>query len=411
MWQRKIMNKIELLSPAGDREKLEMALHYGADAVYLAGKEYGMRAFAGNFDYDELLTAVTMSHNVGVKVYITVNTLPHEPQLGALPAYLEFLDNSGADGIIVADLGVFSLAKRYAPHLPLHVSTQFGVVNSETACMLYEMGATRVVLAREMHMDEIVSLRAHTPRNLELEAFVHGAMCVSFSGRCLLSNYMTGRDGNGGVCAQPCRWKYHLIEETRPGQLFEITEDGNGTHIMNSRDMCMIEHIPELINAGISSLKIEGRMKSAYYAGMSTYAYRHAIDDALEGRAFDPTWRLECDKFSHRQYSTGFYFGEPGQYYQDNMYFSDADVVAVVESCYQKEAVLTERNKFSVGDTLELVNRYEKPIRFIVTDLRDEKEVPLETASHPMMKIRMSLPTNAERLSILRRIRLEKEDT
>jgi len=399
------MNKPELLSPAGDREKLEMALHYGADAVYLAGKQFGLRAFAGNFDETELRDAISLSHDYGAKAYVTVNILPHESQMSPLPQYLEQLNESGADALIIADLGVMALAKQYAPRLPLHVSTQFGVVNSETAKMLSDFGASRIVVARELHLDEIAEIRAKIPPELEIEAFVHGAMCVSFSGRCLLSNYMTGRDGNGGVCAQPCRWKYHLMEETRPGQYFEITEDKSGTHIMNSRDMCMIEHLAELTAAGVSSFKIEGRMKSAYYAGMSTYAYRHALDDALAGKPFDPIWLEECNKISHRQYSTGFYFGEPGQYYPDNMYFSDADVVAVVEESTGTEARLTERNRFSVGDILELVNRNEKPYRFVVTDLRDGEDTPIETANHPMMPLRMNLPLPSERLSVLRRIR------
>lgn len=399
------MNKPELLSPAGDREKLEMALHYGADAVYLAGKEFGLRAFAGNFDERELRDAAALSHSCGAKAYVAVNVLPHEPQLSALCAYLEQLNESGADGLIIADLGVMALAKKYAPRLPLHVSTQLGVVNSETARMLADLGAARVVLAREMHIDEIAALRAHTPGELEIEAFVHGAMCVSFSGRCLLSNYMTGRDGNGGACAQPCRWKYHLMEEKRPGQYFEITEDKNGTHILNSHDMCMIEHLGALLDAGVSSFKIEGRMKSAYYAGMSTYAYRHALNDVLAGNPFDPDWRAECDKISHRQYSTGFYFGEPGQYYPDNMYFADADVIAVVESCEGCEAALTERNRFSLGDTVELVNRNEKPHRFVVTDLRDGEGSPIDCARHPMMPLRMCLPVPAEKRSILRKIK------
>ena len=399
------MNKPELLSPAGDREKLEMALHYGADAVYLAGKQYGLRAFAGNFDADELPQAVALAHSCGAKAYVTVNILPHESQLAPLPAYLEQLSGSGADALIIADLGVMALAKKYAPSVPLHVSTQFGVVNSETANMLSDMGAKRVIVARELHLDEIASIRAHTPQELEIEAFVHGAMCVSFSGRCLLSNYMTGRDGNGGVCAQPCRWKYHLMEETRPGQYFEITEEPGGTHIMNSRDMCMIEHIPEMIEAGITSFKIEGRMKSAYYAGMSTYAYRHAIDDALAGKPFDTDWLAECYKISHREYSTGFYFGEPGQFYPDNMYFSEADVVAVVEECDGLEARLTERNRFSVGDTVELVNRNAKPYRFTVTDLRDGEGTAIDCARHPMMELRMQLPAKAEKYSILRKIK------
>ena len=402
----------ELLCPAGDREKLEMALHYGADAVYLAGKEYGLRAFAGNFDPDGMREAVKLSHAQGAKVYVTVNTLPHEGQLAQLLAYLEQLADSGADGLIVADLGVMALAKKYAPKLALHVSTQFGVINSETARMLHDLGAARVVLAREMRLEEIAALRAHTPRELELEAFVHGAMCVSFSGRCLLSNYMTGRDGNGGVCAQPCRWRYHLMEEKRPGELFEITEDARGTHIMNSRDMCMIEHLPALMEAGISSFKIEGRMKSAYYAAITAYAYRHALDDALAGRPFDPAWLDECYQVSHREYSTGFYFGEPGQFYEDSMYFAKSDVCAVVESCAGHEAVLTQRNKFALGDTVELVNRGEKPIRFTVTDLRDGEDQPIQATPHPKMCLHMTLPASAERLSILRRVRPpEKERT
>ena len=403
---RKAPGAPELLAPAGDREKLEMALHYGADAVYLAGKRYGLRAFAGNFDPEGLREAVQMAHESGAAVHVTVNVLPHEAELPLLPEYLEQLADAGADGLIIADLGVMALAKRYAPDVPLHVSTQFGVINSETARMLHDLGASRVVLAREMRLDEIAEVRAHTPRELELEAFVHGAMCVSFSGRCLLSNYMTGRDGNGGVCAQPCRWKYHLLEEKRPGQLFEITEDERGTHIMNSRDMCMIEHIPALIAAGVSSFKIEGRMKSAYYAAVSTNAYRHAIDDAMDGKPFDPTWLDECCKISHREYSTGFYFGEPGQYYRDNMYSSDADVVAVVERWDGEEAFLTERNKFFRGDTLELLNRSGPPHRFVCEDLRDGEGNPIDCANHPMMPLRMRLPASAERLSILRKIKV-----
>jgi putative protease len=399
------MNRAELLAPAGDREKLEMALHYGADAVYLAGKKYGLRAQAGNFDEAGLREAVTLAHAACAKVYVTVNVLPHEAELRPLSAYLELLADVCPDALIVADLGVMALAKKYAPKLPLHVSTQFGALNSETARALADLGAARVILAREMRLGEIAQLRKNTPQTLELEAFVHGAMCVSISGRCLLSNYLTGRDGNGGVCAQPCRWKYHLLEETRPGQYFEITEEPEGTYILNSRDLCMIEHLPELLDAGVTGFKIEGRMKSAYYAAVSTYAYRHALDDALQGKPFDPDWRAECDKISHRAYSTGFYFGEPGQACGGAMYASDADVVAVVESAAGCEAALTERNRFSVGDTLELVNRGEKPHRFPVTDLRDGEGTPIDCARHPMMPLRMRLPAPAERLSILRKIK------
>lgn len=398
-------DKLELLCPAGDMERLDMALHYGADAVYLAGKEYGLRASAGNFGPDELKDAVKKCRAAGAKVYVTVNTLPHEGQLAALPGFFEETAESGADGYIIADLGVMALAKKYAPAVPVHVSTQLGVVNSETARMLYDLGASRVVLAREMTIEEIAELRARAPRELELEAFVHGAMCVSFSGRCLLSNYMAHRDANGGFCAQPCRWTYYLVEEKRPGQFFEISEDG-GTHIMNSNDLCMIGHIRELAEAGVRSLKIEGRMKSAYYAAMTAYAYRHAIDDCEAGRPFDPVWQDECDKISHRPYCTGFYFGEPGQYYGEKMYFSDAEICAVAERCDREgNAVLTQRNRFSAGDEVELVTRDAKPRRFTVGAMTDAEGNEIASALHPMMEIHMKLPAYAERLSILRKLK------
>ena len=395
----------ELLCPAGDRERLEMALHYGADAVYLAGKTFGMRAAAGNFDEAGLREASALCRAHGAKMYVTVNTLPREAQLSRLPAFLEMAADAGADGFIIADLGVMALAKRYAPAVPLHVSTQLGVVNSETARVLYDMGASQVVLARELSLEEIADLRAHTPKELTLEAFVHGAMCVSFSGRCLLSNYMTGRDANGGECAQPCRWTYHLVEEKRPGQYFEISEDG-GTHIMNANDMCMIEHLPELMAAGIDSFKIEGRMKSAYYAAVTAYAYRGALDDALAGRDPDPVWLSECRKVSHRPYSTGFYFGEPGQCFSGAMYASDAEVCAVVESCQADgSAVLTQRNRFFAGDTLELIAPGIRPTRFTVGEMRGSEGELLTSTPHPMMEIHMRLPVQVGRLAILRRIK------
>ena len=395
----------ELLCPAGDLERLEMALAYGADAVYLAGKRYGLRAAAAGFEGEDMRRAASLCHAAGARMYVAVNILPHEGQLAALPAFLESAAEAGADAFIIADLGVMALAKRYAPQVPLHVSTQFGVVNSETANMLCDLGAKRVVLARELSLEEIASIRAHTPVELELEAFVHGAMCVSFSGRCLLSNYLTGRDGNAGACAQPCRWKYHLVEEKRPGRYYEITEDG-GTHILNAEDLCMIEHIPALAEAGIGSLKIEGRMKSAYYAAVTAYAYRGAIDDCVAGRPCDPAWIRECEMVSHRRYSTGFYFGAPGQYYDEAMYFSGAEVCAVVEHCDDRgEAVLTQRNKFSLGDTVELITPGQYPTRFPVTDLRDGEDTPIGSAPHAMMELRMSLPAKAQRLSILRRLK------
>lgn len=403
MMQSHMNHKPELLSPAGDLERLQMALHFGADAVYLAGEMFGMRAGAGNFTPEGLRAAVKLAHTAGAAVHVTCNTLPRDDEMERLPAFLELLDDTGADAIIAADLGVITQARRYAPHVALHVSTQLGVVNSVTANALYDFGASRVVLARELHLDEIAAIRAKTPPDLELEAFVHGAMCVSFSGRCLLSNYMTGRDANRGRCAQPCRWRYGLVEAKRPGEVFEIVED-KGTFLLNSRDMCMIEHIPELLQAGVSSLKIEGRMKSAYYVGAVTNAYRHAIDAALEHRPLDDVWRREVLQVSHRPYSTGFYFGEPGQYTSHSAYFSGAEVCAIVEAmAADGRAVLTQRNKFSVGDTLELVTNDGVPIAFSAHDLRDAAGEPIESTPHPMMRFTMPLPKQAAPLSLVRR--------
>mgnify|MGYP000778572431 FL=1 len=400
-----IKPKIELLAPAGDFERLEMALHYGADAVYLAGTQFGMRASAGNFTFPELSKATKLAHANGTAVHMTCNTLPREDELAQLPEFLEQAQDAGVDAFIIADLGVMAAAKKYAPKVSRHVSTQLGVINSATANVLFDMGADRVVLARETPMEDIRKIRANTPKELEIEAFVHGAMCVSFSGRCLLSNYLTGRDANRGACAQPCRWKYHLVEEKRPGEYFEISED-KGTHIMNSRDMCMIEHIPELIDAGVTSFKIEGRMKSAYYAAAVTNAYRHAIDYALRGEELPKAWIDELNKVSHRPYCTGFYYGDPGQHFAEASYFSDAYVCAVVENCADDGfAELTQRNRFCVGDMVELLTNEGEPISFAVTELWDENGEAITATPHAMMKFKMRLPVNCSALSILRRIK------
>lgn len=400
-----IKPKIELLAPAGDFERLEMALHYGADAVYLAGTQFGMRASAGNFTFPELSKATKLAHANGTAVHMTCNTLPREDELAQLPEFLEQAQDAGVDAFIIADLGVMAAAKKYAPKVSRHVSTQLGVINSATANVLFDMGADRVVLARETPMEDIRKIRANTPKELEIEAFVHGAMCVSFSGRCLLSNYLTGRDANRGACAQPCRWKYHLVEEKRPGEYFEISED-KGTHIMNSRDMCMIEHIPELIDAGVTSFKIEGRMKSAYYAAAVTNAYRHAIDYALKGEALPKVWIDELNKVSHRPYCTGFYYGDPGQHFTEASYFSDAYVCAVVENCADDGfAELSQRNRFCVGDMVELLTNEGEPISFAVTELWDENGEAITATPHAMMKFKMRLPVNCSALSILRRIK------
>lgn len=398
------MIKPELLSPAGDLERLRMALLYGADAVYLAGRRFGMRSSTVSFSDEDLRTAVTLAHGKNVNIYVTVNTLPREGELAALPEYLEFLQDAGVDALIIADLGVLELAKRYAPKLGKHVSTQLGVINSATACALYELGADTVVLARETPLEDIRRIRANTPKELRLEAFVHGAMCVSFSGRCLLSNYLTGRDANRGQCAQPCRWKYHLVEETRPGQYYEITEDG-GTYIMNSRDLRMIEHIPELLDAGIESFKLEGRMKSAYYTAVVTNAYRHAIDQALAGEPLDPLWVRETERCSHRPYTTGFYYDEPGQHYAEASYFSTAEIAAVVQDCENDGmALLTQRNKFSTGDPLELLLPEGAPVAFTAGELFNEEGERIEDTRRAMMPFRMRLPVPAPSNCIVRKV-------
>ncbi|MBR0199550.1 MAG: U32 family peptidase [Oscillospiraceae bacterium] len=402
-------HKAELLSPAGDRERLKMAIFYGADAVYLAGRQFGMRSSVVNFSDEDLCWAVQYAHARGVKIYVTCNTLPLEEELRELPGYLEFLQDAGVDALIIADLGVLELAKRHAPRVARHVSTQFGVINSATANALYALGADTVVLARETPLEDIRKIRANTPEELRVEAFVHGAMCVSFSGRCLLSNYLTGRDANRGQCAQPCRWKYHLVEETRPGQYFEISEDG-GTFIMNSRDMRMIEHLPELLDAGVSSLKIEGRMKSAYYTAVITNAYRHALDAALAGRPLEPLWVAETDKISHRPYTTGFYFGQPGESYDKATYSSDASVAAVVEECSDNAwATLTMRNKITPGDALELLLPEGAPIPFTAGELFDEDGQSLAETRLVMMRYRMQLPVPAPALSIVRKLKAPED--
>ena len=395
---------IELLSPAGDMERLRMAVAYGADAVYLAGSDFGMRAFAGNFTPDQLREAVAFCHARDVKVHVTCNTMPRNDEVSRLPAWLELIADAGVDAVILADLGVFALAGRHAPGLKRHVSTQAGVTNYEVARAWHDLGADRVILARELSLEEVAVLRATTPKELEIEAFVHGAMCVSYSGRCLLSNYMTGRDAQRGACAQPCRYKYALMEEKRPGEYFPVYEENGETFIMNSRDMCMIDHIPELMEAGVDSLKIEGRAKSAYYAAVITSAYRHAVDAAQAGAPLSPVWRDEVEKVSHRHYSTGFWFGQPGQFTEDARYIRDYQVCAVVESCAPDgRAVCSLRNKFRAGDTLELIGPGLEPVSFQVPLMADADGFPLEEPRTPQMKFTLQLPHPAPALSLLRR--------
>ena len=397
------MAKPELLAPAGDMERLKMAVLYGSDAVYLAGTSFGMRSFAGNFSPEELPEAVRYAHAHGVKVHVTVNTMPRGNELPALPAHLELLNDCGVDALIIADLGVFRMAEKYAPRCERHVSTQVSIANAACASAWYDLGAKRVVLARELSLEEIRVIRQNTPPGLEIETFAHGAMCVSYSGRCLLSNYMTGRDSNRGSCAQPCRYQYALMEEKRPGEYFPVFEDEKGTYIMNSRDMCMIDHIAELMDAGVDCLKIEGRAKSAYYAAIVTGAYRHAIDAVVAGQPLDPVWRDEVEHVSHRHYSTGFFFGLPGQYYQNSRYIRQWQVCAIVTECdAEGNATLSLRNKFAAGEPVELVGPDFKPISCPAPMMQNMDGNELAQPRNPQMLFRMRLPKQAPAFSILR---------
>ena len=398
------MRKLELLSPAGDMERLKMSVLYGADAVYLAGTSFGMRSFAGNFTPEELPLAVKYAHDHGVKAHVTVNTMPRNDEVKHLPAYLEQLNDAGVDALILADLGAFTLAGKYAPNCERHISTQQSIANYECATAWYDLGAKRVVLARELSLSEIIGVREKCPKELEIETFGHGAMCVSYSGRCLLSNYMTGRDSNRGACAQPCRYQYALVEEKRPGEYFPVYEDEKGTYILNSRDMCTIDHLKELIDAGIDCIKIEGRAKSAYYAAIVTGAYRHVLDDIYAGREIDKIWRDEVDHVSHRNYSTGFYFGEPGQYVENSRYIREWQIVAKVESCDENGLALCSlNNKFRQGDTLEVVGPDLRPFTITAEGLTDIDENPLDEPRTPQMKFYIQLPKPVPAYSMIRR--------
>lgn len=398
------MKKLELLCPAGDAEQLKMSVLYGADAVYLAGTSFGMRSFAGNFPPEELPKAVAFAHNHGVKVHVTVNTMPRNDEAASLPAYLEQLESAKVDALILADLGAFALAGKYAPHCQRHISTQQSVSNYACAQAWYDLGAQRVVLARELSLEEIRTVRQKVSPELEIETFGHGAMCVSYSGRCLLSNYMTGRDSNRGACAQPCRYQYALMEEKRPGEYFPVFEDEKGTYILNSRDMCTIDHLKELMEAGIDCIKIEGRAKSPYYAAIVSGAYRHCIDDVFAGNDPDPIWRDEVEHVSHRVYSTGFYFGFPGQYTENSRYIRDWQICAIVESCDEAGlAVCSLRNKFREGDILEAVGPDLRPFQIHAMGMKDENGISIDEPRTPQMKFTMQLQKPVPPCSILRR--------
>lgn len=376
------MEKIELLSPAGDIEKLKTAFYFGADAVYMAGKKFGLRAFSSNFDENELKESIEYAHSLGKKCYITLNILAHNGDFNGLEEYVKYLDEIKADAVIVSDIGIMSVVKKVAPNLEIHVSTQANITNKYSAMEFVKYGAKRLVLARELSLKEIKEIRDYIPSDIVIETFVHGAMCISYSGRCLLSNYLTGRDSNRGACVQACRWEYCIREKNRDNYL-EIQEDNKGTYILNSKDLCMIEHIKELYEAGVTSFKIEGRMKSPYYAATVTNAYRRAIDDFYENKPFNNDLKLELEKASHRRYTTGFYFGsDDKECLETSTPIQSHEFMALVkEDSKDGYALIEQRNRFKVGDELEILspsNNFNKKI--VVTKLLNTEGADVEDA-------------------------------
>ena len=402
------MKKPEILAPAGDMMRLRYALEYGADAVYVAYRRFGMRAACANFDLEEMKAAIDLCHSMGKKLYVTVNTYPTVEEMGELPEFFKNLNTLAPDGMIIADIGVMTLAKQYAPLVPIHISTQANITNPVTARAYADMGATRLVLARECSLADIRAIKAAVGDKAEIECFVHGAMCMSVSGRCHLSAFLTGRDANRGACAQPCRWEYTIMEKTREGQYFPVVQDDKGTYIFNSKDMCMIEHIGDLIDAGVDSFKIEGRMKTFYYVATTVKAYREAVDEFDQhGRLVDPAYHLpQAGKASHRDFSTGFYYApmdETGFNTQNGGYIRPYDVVATVEKWEDGRLLICQKNKFAVGDELEILSPSEKDITFTVQSLTTtEGEVVLD-APHSQQLLWIPCPHPLHPMAILRK--------
>ena len=405
-------NKVELLSPAGNFEKLKMAVLYGADAVYMSGKHFGLRAFSDNFDADELKSGIEYAHCHNVKAYVTMNIMAHQGDFGGMGEYISYLASCKADALIVSDPGIFSLVRETAPDMDIHISTQASVTNAKGCLFWHDAGASRIVLARELTLAEITEIRKEIPDSLELEVFVHGAMCVSYSGRCLLSNYFTGRDGNRGKCAQPCRWNYELTEMKHKDQPVEMRQDEKGTYLFSSKDLCMIEHIPGLIKAGIHSFKIEGRIKGAFYAATVTKAYREAIDsyyyDPVNYKT-DPSLLSDLEKTVHRKFDTGFFFGNPmddAKIHEHDSYIKEAAVVGIVREYdpVAKRALIEQRNKIFNGDLIEVVSPRGRHCEMIAHDILDENNMPIESTPHPKMMFSMPMRVPVDPDSFIRRL-------
>lgn len=403
------MKKPELLAPAGNLEKLKMALLYGADAVFMGGKAFGLRAFSDNFDDDQLKEGIAFAHSLQKKAYVTVNIFPHNEDLLALPDYIKFLSESHADAVIVSDLGVYRIVREVAPELPIHISTQANNTNWSSVLCWQELGASRVVLARELSLAEIDVIRHKV--NIELEAFVHGAMCISYSGRCLMSNYFTDRDANRGQCAQSCRWKFHVVEEKRPGEYYPVMEDERGTYIFNSKDLCLLPHIPELINSGLNSFKIEGRMKSVHYVATVIKVYRDAIDAYIadpEKFSIKAEWLEELQKISHRAYTTGFYFNkttENDQIYGSSSYDQTHDFIGLVKSydASTRMAVVEQRNNMKVGQEIEIMQPQHCNFSQEITEMFDMNSNPISVAPHPQQLLMMRMSKPVSEFAMLRR--------
>lgn len=405
--------KPELLAPGGDLEKLKIAVLYGADAVYIGGEAYGLRAKAKNFDIPTMREGIDFAHSHGAKVYVTANIFAHNSDFDGMGDYFRAISEIGADAVLVSDPGVYMTLREAAPDMELHISTQANNTNYKTANFWYGMGAKRIVGARELSMKEIKEMRQNIPDDMEIETFVHGAMCISYSGRCLLSNYLSGRDANKGACSHPCRWKYYLMEETRPGEYMPVEENERGTYIFNSKDLCMLGHIPELADAGVSSLKIEGRMKTPYYVGTVVKAYRQAIDDYFTDPDYYKSridyYMAEVSKVSHRDFTTGFYFGKPGhddQVYTSNTYIRDYDFIGMVIGDRDEAtgcAVVMQRNKFEVGDKIEVIPQKGDSAEMTVSEMWDEEGVPIMSAPHPEQIIRLKTDIPLKKYDMLRK--------
>ena len=407
----KKMRKTELLIPAGSLDVLKTAVIYGADAVYIGGEAFGLRAKAKNFTNEEIREGIAFAHEHGVKVYITANILAHNDDLPGVEAYFEELKEIGPDALIISDPGVFAIARRVLPEMEIHISTQANNTNYGTYRFWYDLGAKRVVTARELSLKEIKEIRNQIPEDMEIESFIHGAMCISYSGRCLLSNFMTGRDANQGACTHPCRWKYSIVEEKRPGEYMPVYENERGTFIFNSKDLCMVDHIPEMIDAGIDSFKIEGRMKTALYVATVARAYRKAIDDYLKDpKLYEANlawYREEIAKCVNREFTTGFYFGKPdasAQIYENSTYVKDYTYLGTVVSVDGRGyARIEQKNKFSVGETIEVMKPDGRNLAAVVSAIYDEDGNPQESAPHARQMVDVDLGIEMEEYDILRR--------